>query len=43
MYNNELDDEPMDEFTKFLTKQPDISALGLEMNRIGYKGIEMIL
>lgn len=43
LYNNELDDEPIDMFCRLLSKQQDMYALGLEMNRIGYKGIDLIL
>lgn len=43
LYNNELDDEPIENFCGLLAKQQDIYALGLEMNRIGYKGIDLIL
>jgi len=39
LYNNELDDEPIENFCKLMVKQSDISIVGLEMNRIGYKGI----
>jgi Ran GTPase-activating protein (RanGAP) involved in mRNA processing and transport len=43
LYNNELDDEPIENFCKLLDKQGDINVVGLEMNRIGYKGIAHIL
>ena len=43
LYNNEIDDEPLEDFCKFLRKQQDLFAIGLEFNRIGYKGLEMIL
>ena len=40
LYNNELDDDPIKDFTKLLANQNDLFALGLEFNRIGYKGLE---
>jgi hypothetical protein len=43
LYNNELDDEPIEDFTKLLSYQSDIFAVGLEFNRIGYKGLDYIL
>lgn len=43
LYNNEIDDDPILEFTEFLTRQHDLFAIGLEFNRIGYKGVEPIL
>jgi Ran GTPase-activating protein (RanGAP) involved in mRNA processing and transport len=43
LYNNEIDDEPITEFTNFISRQRDLFALGLEFNRIGYKGIIPIL
>ena len=39
LYNNELEDEPIKDFTAWLKKQTDLFALGLEFNRIGYKGL----
>lgn len=43
LYNNELDDDPLDEFVAFLRQQEDLVAIGLEFNRIGYKGAAIIL
>lgn len=43
LYNNELEDEPIREFTELLKNQQDLHTLGLEMNRIGYKGLGLIL
>ena len=43
LYNNEIDDEPIDEFCTFISNQSDLFGLGLEFNRIGYKGLEKIL
>ena len=43
LYNNEIDDEPIDEFCAFLNQHKDLSNLGLEFNRIGYKGLIPIL
>ena len=40
LYNNELDDDPIKDFCKMLSEQNDLFALGLEFNRIGYKGLE---
>ena len=43
LYNNEIDDEPIEEFCKLVSNQPDLFAVGLEFNRIGYKGLDNIL
>jgi len=43
LYNNEIDDEPIDAFCTFLKNQSQLVALGLEFNRIGYKGLQKIL
>jgi Ran GTPase-activating protein (RanGAP) involved in mRNA processing and transport len=43
LYNNEIDDEPLNEFCNFLANQSQLFALGLEFNRIGYKGLQRIL
>lgn len=43
LYNNEIDDEPIEEFCTFIKNQQDLFSLGLEFNRIGYKGLEKIL
>lgn len=43
LYNNELDDDPLNEFVAFLKQQEDLVAIGLEFNRIGYKGAAIIL
>ena len=37
------DDEPVDDFCKIMSRQSDLFSVGLEFNRIGYKGLEMIL
>jgi len=38
-----LDDDPLEEFTDFLSRQPDLISVGLEFNRIGYRGLVLIL
>jgi|TARA_B110000305_G_C19411328_1_gene625614 hypothetical protein len=43
LYNNEIDDEPIEEFCAFLSQHKDLTNLGLEFNRIGYKGLISIL
>lgn len=43
LYNNEIDDEPIMDFCTFLKNQSNLFALGLEFNRIGYKGLQAIL
>ena len=43
LYNNEIDDEPIEEFCALVKKSPDLFAVGLEFNRIGYKGLSFIL
>lgn len=45
LYNNEIDDfdEPDNEFCAFLAQHKELTMLGLEFNRIGYKGLIMIL
>ena len=42
LYNNEIDDDPIDQFVRMLSQQPDIFAIGLEFNRLGYKAVELI-
>lgn len=42
LYNNELDDEPLESFCKLLSNQSEIFTLGLEFNHIGYRGACMI-
>ena len=43
LYNNELDDDPIEDFTNLLSLQKNLYILALEMNRIGYKGLAFIL
>ena len=43
LYNNEIDDEPIEDFTNLLANQADLYLLALEFNRIGYKGLAFIL
>lgn len=43
IYNNEIDDEPIERFCQLMTQQSDLFSLGLEFNRIGYKGLQQIL
>ena len=43
LYNNDIDDEPIGDFCNLLKNQSDLFAVGLEFNRIGYKGLENIL
>ena len=40
---NEIDDEPIEEFCALCKNSNDLFAVGLEFNRIGYKGLESIL
>ena len=39
LYNNEIDDEPIEEFCTLCKNSKDLFAVGLEFNRIGYKGL----
>ena len=43
LYNNDIDDDPLEHFVALLRKQQDIFAVGLEFNRIGFKGLGSIL
>jgi Ran GTPase-activating protein (RanGAP) involved in mRNA processing and transport len=43
LYNNEIDDEPIEDFTNMIAQQADLHILALEFNRIGYKGLAFIL
>ena len=43
LYNNELDDDPIEDFTNLLSLQKNLYVLALEFNRIGYKGLAFIL
>ena len=43
LYNNDIDDDPIDMFVEFIQRQTDLYALGLEFNRLGYKSVTMIL
>lgn len=43
LYNNEIDDEPIEEFCALCKNSKDLFAVGLEFNRIGYKGLASIL
>lgn len=38
LYNNDLDDEILPEFSKMLANKPRLQVLGLEYNRIRSKG-----
>jgi len=39
LYNNEIDDDPIEEFCALCKGSNDLFAVGLEFNRIGYKGL----
>lgn len=43
LYNNELDDDPIEDFTNLIAQQKDLYILAMEFNRIGYKGLAFIL
>jgi Ran GTPase-activating protein (RanGAP) involved in mRNA processing and transport len=43
LYNNELDDDPIEDFTNLLSLQKNLYILAMEFNRIGYKGLAFIL
>ena len=43
LYNNDIEDEPNKDFIRLLERQTDLFALGLEFNRIGFKGAGLIL
>lgn len=42
LYNNDIDDDPINSFVAMLAKQPDLFAVGLEFNRLGYKAVELL-
>ena len=43
LYNNELDDDPIEDFTNLLSLQKNLYILAMEFNRIGYKCLAFIL
>lgn len=42
LYNNDIDDEPISGFVQLLSASPDLFALGLEFNRLGYKAVSLL-
>jgi hypothetical protein len=39
LYNNDIDDEILTEFSRMLANKPRLQTLGLEYNRIRSKGV----